>query len=150
MFYKLKELNFDTLEYSLFTTTNGKVINIKENLEFQTPRVILENIKDNIITLKILPTQASSIFYNKMQEFETVIKNKFQEYSINSLFNQDTFTIKIKTIPKVFLEGSQFNYYHLKPGMELIFLVDISRLWINNYNEINYTLSAKEILIKKV
>jgi hypothetical protein len=49
---------------------------------------------------------------------------------------------------KVYLNGEQFNFYHLKPGMEIIILVTINKLWDNGI--INYHFSLNEMVIKKI
>ena len=71
MKYKLKELNFDTVNFNLGNSTDyGKVFNINDIIEFQTPKVIFEKVlkeddKEYLI-LSLLPTEASKIFYSKI------------------------------------------------------------------------------------
>ena len=47
----------------------------------------------------------------------------------------------------VYKGSSLFNYYHLSKGMEIICLVNLSKLWINFKNEGSYNLNVKEILV---
>ena len=157
MKHKIKEINFDKLTFKEVKLNNGKIVNIvynNENLEFQTPKVIIDfvNFENNYnyIILKILPTEACRLFCSKIFELEEKIKTI---YSINTIFKKDTFTIKIPfnyskpTIKIVSKETDFFNYYHLKEGMEVICLLTCNKLWVSDNEECNYNLSAKEILI---
>ena len=47
MKYKLKELTFDNLGCTTFTSNLGKVLNLNESLEFQTPKVQIIEIDEN-------------------------------------------------------------------------------------------------------
>ena len=137
---------------------NENLINISYNnkiLEFQTPKVIIDDIltenDKNYLILKIYPTQASKIFYNFLNEFEKHISSIYSK-EINCIFKQDTFKIKIpfkfaKPVIKIYKDDSLFNYYHLCKGMEIICLVNLSKLWITE--NIYYNLSVNEILITK-
>jgi len=172
MKYKLKELNFSNLKYNKSDMNESKLISftyLDNELEFQTPKVILEKIiqEDNkeYLLLKLLPTEASKTFQNGINNLEDShnkiinLKNWFN-YSlprngIKSVINGDSFIVKIpfkysKPTLKIYSKnGSLFNYYHLKSGMELICLLDSSKLWINFDNSVTYNLSVKEILITK-
>jgi hypothetical protein len=149
MKYKLKELTFKNIKYNSCKTTLGRIINLEESIDFQTPTVRIIEIDSEYITLSLLPSEACKIFYDKIQEFEKSIKERFED--VNSLFENETFKVKIKNDSfKVYYQGNQFNIYHLKPGMDIICLVSISKLWENVYNLINYTLKVNEILVKKV
>ena len=77
MKYKLKELTFDNLGCTTFTSNLGKVLNLNESLEFQTPKVQIIEIDENYITLQLLPSEACKIFFTKINEFEDKIKEKF-------------------------------------------------------------------------
>ena len=148
MKYKLKELNFDNLGCTTFTTNLGKVLNLNESLEFQTPKVQIIEIDENYITLKLLPSEACKILFTKINEFENKIKEKFDK-EVTSLFKGDVFKVKIKNNNfKIYLNGELFNLFHLKAGTIVICLVSISKLWINTYDIINYNLKVNEIVIK--
>ena len=149
MKYKLKDLKFDTIEYSSSYVTNlGKVINMKESIEFQTPKVKIVDIDDEYLTLKILPSEACRVFFLKIIEFEEKIKEEFKD--IVQLFDGDIFKVKIKNKNfKIYLNGTLFNVYHLKRDMEIICLVSIYKLWINAYNIVSYNLKVDEIVIKE-
>jgi hypothetical protein len=149
MKYKLKDLKFDTIEYTSSHVSNlGKVINMKESIEFQTPKVKIVNIDDEYLTLKILPSEACRIFFLKIMEFEEKIKQEFKD--IVQLFDGDVFKVKIKNKNfKIYLNGTLFNVYHLKKDMEIICLVSICKLWINAYNIASYHLKVDEMVIKE-
>jgi len=148
MKYKLKELTFENIKYNECKSALGTIINLEDCFDFQTPTVQIVEIDSQYITLSLLPSQACQIFYTKINEFESKIKQEFSE-SINCLFEKDLFKVNIKNDSfKVYYQGSQFNMYNLKPGMEIICLVSISKLWKNLYNVINYTLKVNEIVIK--
>jgi len=148
MKYKLKDLTFDKIECTTFTTNLGKVINITESIDFQTPKVKIINITHDYLTLQILPSEACKIFFTKINEFENKLKEKFDQ-NLTSLFIEDTFKVKIKNNNfKIYLNGNLFNLFNLKEGMEIICLVSISKLWMNLYNNLNYNLKVNEILIK--
>jgi len=149
MKYKLKDLTFDKIEYtSSYVTNLGKVINMKESIEFQTPKVKIVNIDDEYLTLKILPSEACRIFFLKIMEFEEKIKQEFKD--IVQLFDGDTFKVKIKNKNfKVYLNGNLFNIYHLQKDMEIICLVSICKLWINSYEIASYHLKVDEMVIKE-
>ena len=147
MNYKLKELTFETIKYNVCKTTLGKIINLEESIDFQTPTVRIVEIDSEYITLSLLPSEACRIFYTKIQEFETKIKEKF--LNITPLFENETFKVKIKNDNfKVYYKGNQFNMYNLKSGMDIICLISISKLWENTYNIVNYTLKVNEIVVK--
>ena len=150
MKYKLKELTFDNLKLNNFTThtTNfGKIYNLNECIEFQTPKVKIISITDDYLTLQILPSEACRIFFTKIHEFETTLKNIFENLPVLSIFENDTFKIKIKNKTfKIYLNGNLFNIYHLKTGMDIICLVSISRLWVND--KVKFNLKVNEMLIK--
>ena len=68
------------------------------------------------------------------------------------VFNEDCFIVKIpfkysKPLIKVYKDNKLFNYYHLAKGMEIICLLNLSKLWVNFKNEISYNLNVKEILV---
>lgn len=150
MKYKLKELSFNDLNFTTTHTINsGKIYNLNEPIEFQTPKVKIIDMDDNYLTLKILATEASRIFFIKIHEFEQQLKKKFSNQQITSIFDGDTFKVKIKNKNfKVYFNCNLFNLYHLKPGMDIICLVSISKIWMNIYNVISYNLKVDEILIR--
>jgi hypothetical protein len=179
MKYKIKEIQFEKLKYNYsLNSNNGKFNNCKliqftyneEDLEFQTPKVILNDIinEDNkhYLILKVLPTEASRTFYTKINELEEKHNNTLQKHSdwfnsslprdaIKSNLDEDIFKVKIpfkysNPVTKCYdKESNLFNYYHLKKGMEIICLLSTNSLWINFDNSVSYNLSAKEILITK-
>ena len=78
--------------------------------------------------------------------------NKYIKNKIKSIFNEETFIVKIPfklSNPqiKVYKDNKLFNYYHLTKGMEIICLLNLSKLWTNFKNETNYNLTVKEILV---
>jgi len=149
MKYKLKELIFEDIKYNECKTSLGKIINLEESFDFQTPTVRIIEIDTDYITLSLLPSEACNIFYNKIHDFEKKIKELFN--NVYPLFENETFKVKIKNDSfKIYYQGNQFNRYHLKPGMDIICLVSISKLWENVYNVINYTLKVNEMVIKKL
>ena len=149
MKYKLKELTFEDIKYNECKTSLGKIINLEESFDFQTPTVRIIEIDTDYITLSLLPSEACNIFYNKIHDFEKKIKELFN--NVTPLFENETFKVKIKNDSfKIYYQGNQFNRYHLKPGMDIICLVSISKLWENVYNVINYTLKVNEMVIKKL
>jgi hypothetical protein len=148
MKYKLKELVFDKFDHTVFTSGSGKIINLKETYEFQTPRVKVVAINTECITLQLLPSEASRIFFTKIHEFEQKVALTFKE-PVVGLFKDDTFKVKIKNIDfKVYFNGNLFNIHHIKPGAILICLISISKLWIHEY--IHYTLHVNEIVVVNV
>jgi hypothetical protein len=152
MKFKLKELEFKgLLNYNEHKTNIGRIINLQESIEFQTPTLRIVEIDSNFITLSLLPSEACRVFYTKMIEFETILKEKFSDSYFESIFKNETFKVNIKNDNfKIYLNGEQFNIYHLKPGMDIICLVSISKLWISSYNLLNYTLKVNEMVLKKV
>ena len=150
MKYKLKEIINFNLGCTTFTSNLGKVLNLNESLEFQTPKVQIIEIDENYITLQLLPSEACKIFFTKINEFEDKIKEKFGK-EVTSLFNDDIFKVKIKNNNfKIYLNGNLFNLFHLKAGTVVICLVSISKLWINTYDVLNYNLKVNEIVINVI
>jgi hypothetical protein len=151
MKYKLKELNFDTVNFNLGNSTDyGKVFNINDIIEFQTPKVIFEKVlkeddKEYLI-LSLLPTEASKIFYSKINEFEEMLK-KFGK--VNSIFNGETFKVKVpfrngNPLVKIYNDYNLLNYYSLKSKVTLIILLNISKIWTNS-ETVSYNLNAIEV-----
>jgi hypothetical protein len=187
MKFKLKDFDSNLLEYNVVIngstgstgSNNTSLINVKynsEELDFQTPKTIIEKIiKENnkeYLLLKLIPTNATQTFYNKILNIEKSINE-----SINGTSNKDWFNknLPIENIKSVFeyLNGnneiylrvkipfkysrplvsiysgeSLFNYYQLREGMEIICLLSINKLWINYDNAFSYNVVAKEISIK--
>lgn len=164
---KLIDLEFDKISYSVNNINNvqSKMVNIfyKENevLQFQTPKMILKEIvKDNnkeYLLLQIIPTKSFKLFYDTFIKFEEYNNKNIKDllksnYNINSLIKDDTLLVKIpikysKPLTKIVKNNTLFNYYHLKPGMELICLLECNNIWINEYNIPSYHLIVKEILL---
>ena len=144
----LKEICFDNLKFTKCVTDLGTIYNLNEILQFQTPYVKIVEIDNDYIYLQLLPTKACQLFYTKMCEFESKIKEQFKK-EINCLFENTLFKVKIKNNKnfKIYFENSLFNFYHLKPGMETIILVSINKLWDNGI--INYHFSLNEMVLKK-
>lgn len=174
MKYKLKDINLDNIRYELVKTNYGidnncKIVNFtynQEEFEFQTPRVLIEKIiKENeksYLLLKIVPTEASKLFCLKLFDIEEHHSKKLNKIinntlvpmnNIKSIFNGDCFIVKIPmkySKPQLNIyshNGSLFNYYDLREGMEIICLLSINKLWINFDNSISYYLNVKEILL---
>jgi len=157
MKHRLKDINFTNIIYSEPVLFEGSsLINLSilnEIIEFQTPKMLIESLKDNYITLKILPNEACKIFYSKIIELEKEFSNHFPNKINNNIFKENIFTVKIpfsysKPNVKIYLNDSPFNYYHLSKGMEVICLLYCDKLWINEKG-LFYNLSVKEILITK-
>ena len=175
MKYKLKDVDFRKMKYSVVNGNNNissdcKLINFAYNdnvFEFQTPKVILDQIvKENgkdYLLLKILPTEACKTFCSKILDFEKDMASKFHLDWFNkrlpvdqfkSIFVDDTFRVKIpfkldNPILKIYKDSRLFNYYNLKPGMELICFLSCNNVWINFDNVVSYNLNVKEIMITK-
>jgi hypothetical protein len=175
MKHRLKDIEIQKIKYCLngIINTNCKLININycdESLEFQTPKVLIEKIiKENnkeYLLLKILPTEACKTFCTKMLSLEDNHNSELSNHKdwfnkripiseVKSIFKDDCFIVKIPfnySSPNVKIynkDSKLFNYYHLKPGMEIICLLNINNIWINFDNIPTYNLIAKEILITK-
>jgi hypothetical protein len=155
---KLKDLILSDISFNKTPIDNGTLINLKyknEFLEFQTPKVIIENlIKENeheYLVLKILPTKACKDFFSKITELEDFFKETLKN-DIKTVFSEDNFTVKIpfkysKPIVKVYNEIGLFNYYKLSKDTTVICLLTLDKIWINQYNEPNYNLIVKEIMV---
>jgi hypothetical protein len=144
---KLKDIEFNNLDHTIHETSYGKIINLKEHYEFQTPSIVINSIEDEYLNVHILPNEASKIFFNKINLFEDKLIDKFK-YPVDSLFNGINFKIKLSKSKKVYLNGEQFNFYHLKPLMKIICLVSIEKLWISQYLVLHYNLKVNEIVVK--
>jgi len=170
MKYKLKDIELDHLCYTITQMNNGKIINLKynsETLEFQSPKVIIEEIyQENgkeYLLLKIQGTEACKKFFLKIMELEDHLNknNKwsdpnFPKIDIEPLFKGETFKVKIpfhysKPSIKVYSSDSNlFNYYHLSKKKEIICLLSLDKLWINETNGLYYNLTVKEIMVINV
>ena len=161
MKYKLKEMNFNINDFnfsSKVAINDLILINLryKESiLEFQTPKVYIHSfVKENdreYINLKLIGTEACRIFFNKLTEFEECISKFNTQLKLRSIFNEDSFIVKIpfkfsKPQVDIYKTNRPFNYYFLKTGMEVICLLEVQNLCLVN-NEIFYHLNVKEILI---
>ena len=162
MKYKLKDIEFDNFKFDKVNLNDNKIININYNensLEFQTPKIIIENlIKENdheYISCRIIGNKASETFCSKMLLMESFFNEKLNKYNcldIKSIFNEDCFIVKIpfkysRPQINVYKDNKLFNYYHLTKGMTIICLVNISKIWINYKNESNYNINVKEIMV---
>ena len=145
----LKELNFDNLKFTKCLTGLGTIYNLNNPIEFQTPCVKITEIDNDYITLQILPTQACKIFFLKIHEFEQTLKTLFVNQEVIGLFDGSFFKIKVKNNKnfKIYLNGNLFNFYHLRPGDQVLLLVSISKLWDNG--TINYNLNIHEMVLKE-
>jgi len=158
MKYKLKDIVFDEISFDKINIENGTLLNLKyknDSLEFQTPKVTIDSlIKENnheYLILKIFGNEACKLFFSKINELETQFSDNLNN-KIKSVFTEDNFIVKIpfkysKPLIKIYKEDSLFNYYHLSKGMKIICLLNIDKIWINTYNEPNYTLTVKEIMV---
>ena len=159
MKYKLKELSFKTVHFTNGNSNDyGSVMNISQVISFQTPKLVLDEIVNEngkvFFNVKILPNEACKCFYEKITEFEKTLQLKYPSLSIESIFHGPFCKIKIpfkndNLQLKVYHNGFLFNYYHIKPSMELMFLVELSKIWISNSNTVHYNLQCKEILVTK-
>jgi len=169
MKYKIKDVDFSEIKYLPKELNNGTVINFTYNssiLEFQTPKVIIEQIyQENgkeYFLLRIHGTEACKKFFLKIFELENSFNenNKWFDKSlpkcnVKNIFKGDLFNVKIpfkfsKPCIKVFTsDSSLFNYYHLAKGMEIICLLTLDKLWMTNENELSYNLNIKEIMLLK-
>ncbi len=162
MKHKIKELDINNLKYNKSEINDCTLVNftyLGSELEFQTPKVLLEKIiqengKEYLI-LKVLPTEACQTFFKGLKNLEECFTTLLKINKIRSVIRDNTFLVKIPfkyskpTIKLYSKNGSLFNYYHLKEGMEIICLLSSSKLWINFDNIVSYNLSVKEILITK-
>jgi len=156
MKYRLKEIDPEQLTFNKTQLNNGTIVNVKyrdEHLEFQTPKMKINRFeKPNYIILELLGTQACKTFYTKIMEIEKRLAPEINN-PIKSVFHENLLTIKIpfskseNPLVKVYREEQLFNYYHLQESMEVICLVTLDKLWINNFNEYSYQLTAKEIMV---
>jgi len=144
---KVKDLEFNNLDHTVHETSYGKIINLKESYEFQTPSIVINSIDEDSLNVHILPNEASKIFFNKMNLFEEKLIDKFK-YPVDALFNGINFKVKLSKTKKVYLNGELFNFYHLKPLMKIICLVSIDKLWISQYSVLHYNLKVNEIVVK--
>jgi hypothetical protein len=146
----LKQLNFDNLNFTKHALNVGTVYNLNGVIEFQTPCLKIIEIDQDHLTLQLKNNVASQTFFNKMDEFEKTIKQRFNK-NVEPLFDNFCLKLKIKNKNfKIYFENSLFNIYNLKPGMEIIVLVNLNKLWENNQNILNYNLQISEILIKSI
>jgi len=144
---KLKELNTKNITFSLkIIGESSNIINIKylnDELEFQTPKVEILTIQDNIIIVKLLHN--NQIFIDKIKELERCYSS-YTGTKINNLLTENVFKLKITHIPKVFNNSEMISYYSLKKGDVIICLVNSKHLW-NDNNRTSYNLHIKEILV---
>ena len=158
MKYKLKDISLEKVSFNKSQLETGVIYNLNYNdnsLEFQSPKMIIDSIyKENqnqFILLRVLPTEACKSFYLKIKEIETFFEQTFKN-PVKSVFHNDFLKLKIpfkfdKPLPKIYKSCSLFNYYNLSPGMEVICMVGIDKVWVNNFDEPSYQLNVKEILI---
>ena len=159
--YKLKYIDFINIKYNINKKFEGKLIDYTYNgdiLEFQTPKIIIENMYNQngkeYIVLKLSNTEACNLFYSKLLELE-MTHNRFaisihKTFKIKPIFDKDFFTVKVpfhysKPSIKVYYDNKLFNYYSLQKGMEIICNLTTNKLWISE--EITFNLNIKEILI---
>ena len=156
MKYKIKEIIPEKLSLNKIELNNGTIFNVKYNndsLEFQTPKLFIDSLvkEKNQLSLKMMNTQACKTFYDKITEIEAFL-TKTLKNKIKSIFYEDLLNIKIpfshsKPLVKIYKDEKLFNYYHLEKDTNIICLVTLDKIWINNFNEPSYHLSAKEIMI---
>ena len=153
MRYRLKDIDFSTIKYNLGISNDyGKLLNLNESLEFQTPKIFIDTILSEngkgYLILKIHSNEACKTFCSKIFEFEKTLPG------VISIFDGSYFKVKIPFTNgnpqiKVFCGDNFFNYYNLKKGMEVICLVSISKIWKSVDTTTNYYLNVKEILVTK-
>jgi hypothetical protein len=157
MKYKLKDINPSLLKYTSIPS-NERLFNIEylgTPLEFQTPKVVLEEIvkEDNkqYLLLKLIGTEACKTFYTKVVALEENHRTSKGVESVKSIFKGDCFLVKVpfrgdSVGVKVHDREKLCNYYHLKKGNELICLLSVGQIWISD-NNISYVPHVKEILV---
>ncbi len=142
---KIKNINFNNLKYSIAFEKNGnKLFNVKyssEILQFQTPKVLIKEIDKEYLTLELKNTGACKSFYEFVINLETTYPN------IKSIFDGNLFKVKVQHFINIYSNGRLFNFYDLKQGMEIICLLEYSKLWVNNYLIANYIFNVKEISV---
>ena len=158
MKFLLKEIDPTKFETTKSQLNSGTILNMKyksDSLEFQSPKMTIhELVKENdheYIVLELLNTEACKTFYLKIMEIEKYFNTQF-EIKLKSVFNENHVIVKIpfrnrNPLVKVYKDDQLFNYYHLTVGMKIITLLGIDKIWINNFNEPNYHLIIKEIMI---
>jgi hypothetical protein len=162
MKYKLTDISFDNLQYSPKDLLTGTLINVKysgETLEFQTPKVFIQDIireaGKEYLLLQIKSNQACKKFFEKILELENNFVCKFNATLIKSTVEDDHFIVKVPFVyskPDITVfsdNGNLFNYYHLSKGMEIICLLFCDKLWMNKDNSFQYYLQVKEIMLLK-
>ena len=99
MKYKLTDISFDNLETSSKELNQGTIINVTylgQSLEFQTPKVIIQDIireaGKEYFLLKINPNQACKKFVEKILELEKWFEKKWND-TVISIFDSDHFTV---------------------------------------------------------
>jgi hypothetical protein len=160
MKYRVKEIDTSNFVFNKTQLNNGTIVNIRyleEILEFQSPKMVIhELVKENdhqYITLQLLGTQACKTFYLKIMEIENHFNKMLGNDLTKSVFHENFLTVKIpfkgysNPLIKVYRNDALFNYYHLTVGMEILCLLCIDKIWINNFNEPNYYLNVKEIMV---
>jgi hypothetical protein len=125
----------------------GTIINITSPLEFQTPKVNISEINENMLLLKIKNNLACKNFHLAILSFEKMLSKRYN-LKVNSIFNELTFKTKVNIKnTKIYSDQRLFNYYQLVPETELLCIITIDKIWINN--EINYSLNIKEAMLLK-
>jgi hypothetical protein len=162
---KLKDLNLENFKYSLVNKNfNGTLINLfyqDKLFEFQTPKVIFqETIKRSdkeYLRLKLQGTNASKMFYDKLISIEkyhnvNIRKNFNAVFDINNVFEDLYFDVKVpyknsRPLVHIYQDNREVIYETLKPGQEIICLIESVNIWINSHLVPNYHLVVKEIKI---
>jgi len=157
MKYKIKEIDVLNISFAKSQLNNGTIVNVKYNnnsLEFQSPKMRIHSISNEtgFIVLKVNCTQACKTFYLKILEIEAHLNKKLENSMNESVFHENYVTVKVpfknsNPLIKVFKDESLFNYFHLSTDMEIICMLSIDKVWINNFNEANYHLIVKEIMV---
>lgn len=160
---KLKNIDYSLINYNEVnssTLNDGTLVNISyldNELEFQSCKTIINSINNNYFELKLLPTEASRTFYNKLIQLE----NEYNKYlltkninkQIKSIFKNEYFTVKIPfknnhPLVKVYDKDNKLiNFYKLINNNTIICLFVCKNLWITKDSDIHYQLTVKEILL---
>jgi len=150
---RIKLIDFDNLKFTKgIENSLGKLVNItylNDQFEFQTPKMVIREIIQEYGKEYIILEFNNSLFKNKILELEKSLE-KYSKKQIGSILSDKFVKLKVhmkylKPIIKIVYNNELFNYYHLKPGMEVICLVTLNTLWISGEVS-NYNLIIKEIL----
>ena len=167
---KLKEFNFNIIEYSKKKLNGGTVFNLSYEsgpMIFQSPKVLVKEIlnfsKDSyFLIIEFINNKGSDEFMKTLQSFEKSLSLIFKN-NLESLVKGNTLKVKIpfkKESPVVKIYSQDQNLlslYSLVPNQKIILLLNCKYLWIpefpechndnNDNNEISYNIHVEEIMV---